>query len=122
MHGDHNEVDATAVEGDFDIERDFELERMRAEESPGFAEGIIAFIDHAVDLLARHSRRAEDLEAELVGIPVELDSGGRHLTLGATGPENGSPIAALEDRDNRVEPVLRQRGDGGFLGGHGRVM
>ena len=34
MHGDHHEVDATAVEGDFDVERDFELERMRAEEGP----------------------------------------------------------------------------------------
>ena len=70
-------------------------------------------------LLAQHSRCAEDLEAELVGIPVELDSGGRHLTLGAAGPENGRRIASLENRDHRVEPVLRQRGDGGFLGGHG---
>lgn len=117
VHGDHHKVDTTAVKGDFDVERDFELERMRSEECPGFAEGVIAFIDHAVDLLAQHARCAEDLETEFIGIPVELDSGGRHLALGAVGPEDGSRIATLENRDHRVEPVLRQRGTAVFLAG-----
>lgn len=108
VHGNHHELKSAAVQGDFDVERDLELERVRAAKRPCFAKGVVTFIDHAVDLFAEHARRAEDLEAEFISVPFEFQSGGGHLSLGATGPEDGSRIATFEDGNHRCEPRLWQ--------------
>ena len=108
VHGNHHEVKPAAVQGDFDVERDLELERMGAEKGPCFAKGVVSFIDHAGDLLPEHARRSEDLEAEFISVPFEFQSGGGHFALGAACPEDGSRIAAPKDRDHRCKPRLRQ--------------
>lgn len=102
MHGNQNEVHPAAVEGDFDIERSWKLHRVRAEKGPGFAEGVVALIDHAVDLFAEHAWCAEDLEAEFVGVPFEFEACGGHLSHGAPGPKNGRRVAAFEDGNHSL--------------------
>ncbi len=118
VHGNHHEVKLAVVQADFDVKRNFKLKWMRAEKRPCFAESVVAFIDHAVDFFTQHARRSEDLEAEFISIPFEIESGGGHLSLGATGPQNGSRITPFENGNHRTEPKLWQRGDGRFTGSH----